>query len=277
MILVTGARGNVGRELVGQLAAAGRPVRALVRRAEDADALPAGAEFAVGDLNRPETLVDALAGATAIHLLAGYDGLPELLAAAREAGARRVVLQSSSAAPTADMGNAVARYHILSERAVRESGLAWTLLQPNTFMTNTLDWVAPLAGGDVVRAAFPDVAVATIDPADIAAVSAAALATDAHAGRMYRLSGPEALRPADRARILGQVLGRKLRFEGLSNDEARAEMTAAMPAEYVDAFFSFFVDGAVDETTVHPTVWELLGRPPRTFAQWATAHADAFA
>jgi uncharacterized protein YbjT (DUF2867 family) len=174
------------------------------------------------------------------------------------------------------MDNAVARYHILAERAVRESGLDWTFLHPHSFMSNTLRWAPQLAAGDVVRDAFPDVAISTIDPADVAAVSAEALTADGHAGRTYRLSGPEALKPADRLRILAGVLGRDLRFEGQSNEEARAEMEAAMPTEYVDAFFSFFVDRTIDETTVHPTVEEVLGRPPRTFEQWAVAHADAF-
>jgi uncharacterized protein YbjT (DUF2867 family) len=188
----------------------------------------------------------------------------------------RVVLQSSSSVPTGDMGNAVARYHILAEQAVRDSGLAWTFLHPHSFMSNTLEWAPQLRAGDVVRAGFPDVAISTIDPLDVASVSAEALTADGHAGRTYRVSGPEALRPADRVAILARVLGRDLRFEGLSDEEARAEMEAKMPAQYVDAFFSFFVDGTIDETTVHSTVEELLGRPARTFEEWAGAHAGAF-
>jgi hypothetical protein len=66
-------------------------------------------------------------------------------------------------------------------------------------------------------------------------------------------------------------------LRALSPDEARAELTAAMPAEYVDAFFRFYIDGTLDESTVHPTVNEITGRPPRAFQQWAAAHADAFA
>jgi uncharacterized protein YbjT (DUF2867 family) len=275
-ILVTGATGNVGRELVAALVGAGERVRALVRREEDRGRLPDGVEGAVGDLDRPETLTGVLDGVSGIHLLAGYAGMSALLAEARSAGVERVVLQSSSAVPTGDLGNAVARYHILSERAVRESGLAWTFLQPNSFMTNTLQWVPQLRAGDVITAPFADVPIATIDPHDIAAVSAAALTSSEHDGRSYRLSGPESLLPADRARILGEVLGRTLRFKAQSNDDARAEMSAAMPAEYVDAFFSFFVDGTIDESTVLPTVAEILGREPRPFEQWASAHAEAF-
>jgi uncharacterized protein YbjT (DUF2867 family) len=276
MILVTGATGNVGGELVAALVAAGEPVRALIRREADQARLPAGAEGVVGDLNRPASLEPALEGVRGIHLLAGYDDLPRLLALAHEAGVERVTLQSSSSVPGGDMTNAVARYHIRSEQAVRESGLHWTFLQPNSFMSNTLQWADQLRQGDTVRERFADVRVATIDPADVAAVAAAALMTDAHAGRSYRLSGPESLLPAERVAVLGDVLGRELRFEAQSDADAHAEMSASMPAEYVDAFFSFFVDGTLDESEVLPTVEEVTGRPPRTFRQWAVAHADAF-
>jgi uncharacterized protein YbjT (DUF2867 family) len=174
------------------------------------------------------------------------------------------------------MTNAVARYHILSEQAVRESGVPWTFLQPNTFMTNTLQWASQLEAGDVVRAPFADVRVATIDPHDVAAVAAEALTAGGHEGRSYRLSGPESLLPSDRIGVLGKVLGRDLRFEPQSNADARAEMSGAMPEEYVDAFFSFFADGELDESEVLPTVGEVTGRQPRSFEQWAIAHADAF-
>lgn len=275
MILVTGASGNAGGAVVGALLDAGAEVRALVRPGSESE-VPSGAEPVTGDLNRPETLRGAIAGASAAFLLSGYDGIDETLAEMRRAGLERVVLLSSSAAPGGDLANAVARYHILSERAVRESGLAWTFLQPNTFMTNTFQWLPQLREGDVIRTPFADVAIATIDPADIGAVAARALTSGELDGRSLRLSGPESLYPADRVRILASVLGRELRFEAQPDEEAREEMEAAMPSEYVDAFFSFFVDGMVDETTVLPAVGEVLGREPGSFEQWAEEHAAAF-
>ncbi len=275
MILVTGATGNVGGELVSALAGAGEPVRALTRAGRDQD-FPPGVQRVTGDLNKPPSMGNALAGAEAMFLYPGYQDLAGTLARARQAGVRRVVLMSGSSAASGDTGNAVSRYMIESEEAVRASGLAWTVVRAFGFMSNTLQWVPQLRKGDLVRAPFAGVPIAMVDPSDIAAVAAAALTATGHDGRVYTVSGPQALRPADRARILGEVLGRDLRFEGQPDDEARAEMSASMPAEYVDAFFDFYVKGTLDESQPQPDVAEVTGRPPRTFRQWAEAHAGAF-
>jgi uncharacterized protein YbjT (DUF2867 family) len=277
MYLVTGATGNVGAELVAQLAAAGEPVRAVVRDPGRARArLPEGVEAVGGDLNEPESLAGALDGVRGMFLLPGYDGLEELLALAKRAGVERVALLSGGSVDTGDLTNAVARYMIMSERAVEASGLDGTFLRCRAFMSNALRWLPQLREGDVVRVPFAGVPIAAVDPHDIAAVAAAALTGDGHAGKAYPLTGPAALLPAEQVAILGRALGRDLTCVAQPNDEARAEMEAAMPVEYVNAFFSFYVDGTLDETTVYPTVEEVTGRPPRTFEQWAAAHAADF-
>jgi uncharacterized protein YbjT (DUF2867 family) len=275
VILVTGATGNAGGGAVNGLLELGANVRGLVRDGSESK-LPDGVEPAVGDLNDPETLRRPLEGVSAVFLLSGYDGIDESLALMRHAGVERVVLLSSSAAPTGNLENAVARYHILSERAVRESGLPWTFLQPNSLMSNAFRWLSQLRDGDVIRAPFAAVAISTIHPDDLGAVAARALTTADHEGTTYRLSGPQALLPAEQVAILAEFSGRDLRFEAQPDDDARAEMEQAMPKEYVDAFFEFFVDGAIDETTVHPTVKKVTGWDPRTFDQWAEANASAF-
>lgn len=275
MYLVAGATGNVGSELVRALAGAGEPVRALTRTA--GRDWPDGAEEVVGDLNDPASLSGALDGIRGAFLLSGYADMPGLLDRIARAGAERVVLLSSSSVTGTDLDSAVAAYHLESEQVVRDSGLGWTFLRPNSFMSNTLGWAPQLAAGDVVTERFADVAISTIDPFDVAAVAAAGLTSEGQDEKAYRLSGPEALRPADRLRILGDALGRKLELRALSDDEARAEMTeSGMPEKYIRSFFSFFADGTVDETTVQPDVAEVLGRPARTFAEWCGAHADPF-
>jgi uncharacterized protein YbjT (DUF2867 family) len=276
MILVTGATGNAGGAVVRALVRTGEEVRALARPSSRRPVFGEGVEVVTGDLNEPETLRPLLGGVEAVFLLSGYDGFEETLAELSRAGVERVVLLSSSAAPGGDLSNAVARYHILSEQAVRGSALAWTFLQPNSFMTNTLRWVSQLREGDVVRAPFAGVRVATIHPDDVGAVAAAALTSDAHYGRAYRLSGPESLLPADCLGTLARVLGRELRFRGQSDEEARAEMSEEMPPEYVEAFFKFFADGDLDESEVLSTVQEVTGTPPRTFEAWVREHAEAF-
>jgi uncharacterized protein YbjT (DUF2867 family) len=145
-----------------------------------------------------------------------------------------------------------------------------------SFFTNTLDWRPQLAAGDVVRAPFGDVRVAGVDPLDIGAVAAEVLVSGAYDGRALRLTGPEALTPADRVAVLARVLGRPLRFEGMTDDEARASMAETLPPEYVDAFMSFFADGRLDESPVLPTVRDVLGREPQSFSDWARANAAVF-
>jgi uncharacterized protein YbjT (DUF2867 family) len=275
MFLVTGATGNVGAAVVGALVAADQQVRALTRSDSSPD-LPSGVEAVAGDLNRPDSLAPALAGVRGVFLLPGYEDMDGTLAVIRAAGVERVVLLSGSSAGTGDTTNAVTAYMMRSEAAVTQSGVPWTILRPFGFMSNALRWRDQLRAGDVISEPFADVPVAVIDPHDLGAVAATALGADGHEGRTYVLSGPQALRPADRVRILGVALGRELRFEAQSDAEARTQMSAQMPAAYVDAFFDFYVDGNLDESQVLPTVEEVLGRGPRTFEQWAAAHVDAF-
>src|SRR6266496_3252688 len=276
MILVTGATGNVGGELVRQLRAVQQPVRALVRIADRAGALR-GVETAMGDLNEPASLVTALKGVRGVFLLGGYPDMPGILAAIQQAGVEHIVLLSSRSLVGGKPDNAIVKMWMASEAAVTSSCVSWTILEPSGFMSNALRWAPQIRAGDVIRAPFADAPIAAIDPADIAAVAAAALTSPGHDSRTYILTGPEALRPADQVKVLAEVLGRNLRFEAQPDAEARIEMSKSMPAETVDAFFRFFVEGEFDDSSVLPTVSEITGRPPRTFREWALAARSMFA
>lgn len=273
MILVAGATGNVGGALVRALTDEGEKVRGLTRDPDRA-VLPAGATAVAGDLNDPAGLRPLLVGVRAVFLLSGYADMPGLLAEIRAAGAERVVLMSGSSAESTGPDNPITDYMVASERAVTESGLPHTILRPRTFMSNTTQWLPQLRAGDVVRGPWGGVPVATVDPADIAAVAARALLTADHSGAVHPVTGPESLTPADRVAVLADVLGRPLRFENQPDDEARVAMEQEMPAEYVAAFLSFFSGGHIDESTVYPTVEQVTGRAPRTYREWATANAD---
>ncbi|MFF3482850.1 NAD(P)H-binding protein [Streptomyces sp. NPDC002701] len=274
MILVTGATGNVGAEVVHAVAAEGEPVRAL-SRSGDPTGLPRGVEAVAGDLNRPHTVREALDGVRALFLMPGYEGQHAVLADARAAGVQRVVMLSGLSAKLTD-DNAVTRYLRASEDEVRASGLSWTFLRPVSFMSNALSLADQTAKGDEVRVPFPGVRTADIDPYDIARVAARALLSPEHGGRAYTLTGPQSLLPADRVAVLAEVLGRDLRTVGLTDEETREALAAAFPAPYAHAFLRFFGDGILDESQVLPTVEEVTGRPPRTFLEWARGHVDAF-
>jgi uncharacterized protein YbjT (DUF2867 family) len=276
MILVTGATGNVGGELVRQLVEARQPVRALIRDGAAAG-LPPGVATAIGDLDEPDSLGEALKGVRGVFLLGGYRDMAGILTAIRQHGVDRVVLLSSRSVIGGKPDNAIVNMWIVSERAVQSSGVAWTILAASGFMSNALRWVPQIRAGDVIRAPFANAAIAAIDPADIAAAAAVVLTSQGHASRTYALTGPEALRPADQVRVLSDVLGRNLRFEAQPDEQARQEMSRSMPTDMVDAFFRFFVGGEFDDASVLPTVADITGRQPRTFRQWASSARSRFA
>lgn len=274
MILVTGAKGNVGSELTSQLVAAGERVRALVRK--PADDLPADVEPAIGDLDQPESLEPALRDVRGVFLLGAARDTAALLEVLRRAGVERVVMLTSRSVVGGRPDNAVVEMWLRAELALEASDLAWTILRPSGFMSNALRWLPDLRGAGTIREPFPDAPIAAIDPYDIASVATLVLTTTGHERRHYSLSGPAALLPAEQVAILSRVLGRSLRFEGLAPDAARQALAKTLPPRFVEAMLRFFVEGEFDDSSISPAVRELTGRPPRDFELWAKAHAGAF-
>lgn len=275
MILVTGATGNVGSELTRTLAVRGESVRVLARQPDQAS-FPAGVHVVAGDLEDPGSLAPALDGVSKVFLLGGF-ATPGMLQRISAAGTGHVVLLTSRCVIGGNPENAVTRMWLDAEAAVRDSGVAWTILRPSGFQSNALRWLPQLRQGDVVRAPWPAVPIAAIDPADIAAVASAVLTEPGRQGEALTLSGPEPLTPGEQVAVLGYALQRPLRYEPLPDDEARASMTAdGTPASLIDAFFRFYSAGEFDDSAITTTVHETTGRPPRTFDQWAHAHADLF-
>lgn len=274
-VLVTGAAGNVGAELVRILVAHGHPVRALSRK-PSATTVPGGVEIVTGDLANRDSLAAAFAGVDAVFLLAGYPDTPGILQDLRAAGATRVVLLSTGAVVGGDLDNYVVRYNVVSEAAVRDSGMRWTVLRPSGFMSNTLQWRDQLRQGDRILEPFADVPIAVVDPADIAAAAALSLTADGHDNRSYRLTGPEPVLPADRARILGRVLDRNINLVVEPDRVARQRMGQQMAKPLVDAFFQFYRQGGYNDSIIDPTLPELLGRPAGDFYHWVLRHQDEF-
>jgi uncharacterized protein YbjT (DUF2867 family) len=278
MIVVVGGSGRVGAQVAAQLRDRDLPVKVVTRGLHPAGA-PPGAEVARADLADPASLEPHLAGAQALFLLWPFTS-PELTAglapkvaeiAARHAG--RIVYLSAQAA--ADQPGS---FWALVERAIEDSGAAWTFLRPTGFAANTLMWADQIRSGDVVRWPFGAAARALIDEQDIAAVAVRALTGDGHAGARYQLSGPAVLTQAEQLAAIGQAIGRKLHWQELPRQAALETLTAAWGdpafAETALDAWQWFVD---HPETVTSAVPDITGTPARSFAYWAAANAVAFA
>jgi uncharacterized protein YbjT (DUF2867 family) len=279
MILVTGATGTVGREVVKQLVAAGERVRALTRDATRAKFGP-GVEVVVGDLESPAAVEKAAAGADAMFLLSRGPNLPQHDAnaarAAKKAGLKRIVKLSTLGA--ARPGAALNVLHEEGEKAVRESGVAWTLLRPGPFMSNALGWAGTIKSQGKIFAAYGNGKLALIHPRDIASIAAKALTTRDHEGNAYPLTGGEALSLTEQAKILAELLGKPVEYVPIDDDAARAGMLkAGLPPPIIESMVKLGVlirEGGL--APVLPTVEKLLGRKPLTFLEWAQENAAAF-
>ena len=282
-ILVIGATGNVGRQVVAQLPGTGAKVRALARNPDTA-ALPSCVEVLRGDLTFPESLDACLDGIDAVFLVwlapaaAVAPALERILKQAR----RIVFLSSPYKTPhpffQAGQPNPTSTMHAEIERLIETSGREWTFLRPGMFASNALVWWAPpvRAGRDVVR--WPCVAAPTapIHERDIAAVAVRALREDGHSGAEYLLTGPQTLTQAEQVAIIGDVIGRPLELEEISPDEARTELLSAYPA-YILNYLLKAWDAAIDRPAfMTSTVEQITGAPARTFRDWATDHAAQF-
>jgi uncharacterized protein YbjT (DUF2867 family) len=220
-----------------------------------------------------------MAGADALLLLvpgsgAGLDAAA-LLEAARTAGVRRVVLLSSQAAGSRPGAVAYAPMAAI-EAAVTRSGLEWTILRAGGLATNALAWAPAVRKWQTVSAPYGDVALPAIDPLDIAEVAAAALTGHGHLGQTYVLTGPEATTPRQRTQSIATAIGQRLAFMEVSPHEARDQMLQFMPAPVADATLAILGHPTPEEARVSPDVEKILGRPGRSFADWAQRNATAF-
>jgi uncharacterized protein YbjT (DUF2867 family) len=279
MILVTTA-GKVGTEAVRSLILRPAPVRVLVRDPGKARALAdAGAEVAVGDLDVPASIDEAMAGVTAVVPVSPAVPAQEMnvIASAARAGVGHVVKATSKA--SADSPIARRRGQTKIEADLAASGLAHTLLRSNAYMQNVLALAPSIAATSRFGSAAGKGRTGMVDARDVGAVAAEIAASPAsHAGKTYWLTGPELISNYDVAAVLSELLGRTITYTELSFDENREAMIrAGVPAPVAEMnaqAFSLTADG--DAEWVTDDVPSILGRPARSFAQFAADHAAAF-
>jgi uncharacterized protein YbjT (DUF2867 family) len=282
MILVVGATGNVGREVVRQLVAGGAPLRALVRDPARAShiRLP-GVDIVVGDLARPETLDPALAGVDRVFLTSPAE--PDqvelqgnLVQACKRCGVGHVVKVSVAGGP--DAATQIGRWHWTTEKQIEASGLGFTMLRPSLFMQQTLRFAPSIAASGSFALPCGAGEVPLVDCRDVAAVAVAALTQESHDRRIYDLTGPEALSFEAVADAISQAVGRKVDYVHVPPDYARKQMLAdGVPRWLADDMLVLFA--AIREGyggAVTDTVFRVTGERPRSFLQFARDHAADF-
>ncbi|MEY7981149.1 SDR family oxidoreductase [Streptomyces pilosus] len=287
MILVTGATGNVGGKVLALLRADGHKVRALTRDPGRA-AFDGGADLEVvaADLGRPETLAPALDGVQKVFLMSlganKATHAAHLVAAAREAGVEHIVQLSTLGVEMAEdaESNPLGHWHRVAEEALRDSGIAWTILRPNGFMSMNLGWAESIKAEGVARGPLADVPEAIVDPRDIAEVAVRALTGEGHRGQVYDLTGPQALTAREQLAVLGSLLGRDLRFETVPLSVQREMMLRHFSEETVNGVIRTLQEAIEHGSELHgrlsPDVRRVLGREPRSFAAWAHDHLHLY-
>lgn len=276
-ILITGATGTVGRQVVSQLVDTGITLRALLRDPASAG-LPDSVELMGGDLSEASTLAAALDGVGAVFLVwpftspdAASNIAPDVVRTIAGQDRRIVYLSAEAAADKPDS------FWAQLEQLVAQSAAHWTFLRPTGFAKNTLMWADQIRAEGVVRWPYAAAARSLIHEADIAAVAVHALTEDGHSGKTYVLTGPQALTQTDQVHAIGQAIGRSLRFDEISREQARPGLLEAFGDEaFADGALDTWATFVNDPERVTSTVQEITGRPARTLRDWATDHADDF-
>jgi uncharacterized protein YbjT (DUF2867 family) len=279
MILVTGATGNVGSQIVNQLLAQGHKVRVFTRDAAKVAQLKK-VELAPGDFTQPDTFAKAVTGVDAVFMMNGaLDGqlFRQLMSIVKDAGSPRVVFLSSLFANDPDLR--IGQLHKDKEEALRDSGLPYAIVRAGGFMSNAYQWIGTIKAEGAVYNAMGDGTTNPTDPEDIAAVAVHALTAPVLTETVFEVTGPALLTAAEKVSILEKYVGKPIRTIDVAPEKAVEGLKAnGIPAHVAAALGqSFEAIRAGRVTQLTDTVQSVTGRPPRTFEQWAQEHAARFA
>ena len=284
MILVTGATGLNGSELVRRLSERGVPVRALVRSPAKAAALAAlpNVEIVEGDMARPETLAGALRGVDRAMLISSSDPAmldvqSNFIAAAAKAGVRHVV-KLSGIMPELDSPFRFARMHGEIERRLEASGMAFTHLRAGEFMPAYFRQVPMIVSKGALFLPMENARIASIDVGDIAEIAADVLTSSGHKGKIYPLTGPEALTRAEVAERLSAATGKAIKYVNVAPEDAKkAQLAAGMPPYLADALAELFAERRRGkEANVSRVTETVFGRRATPLHEFAARNAAIF-
>jgi uncharacterized protein YbjT (DUF2867 family) len=281
--LVVGGTGTVGSEVVRQLMARKQSVSVLTRSAEHAKKLPAGVNGVVGDLMDPSTL-GVFKGFDAVFLLNPvsttevFEGLLGVNGA-RDGGAKRIVYLSVhhlDAAPhLPHFGGKIG-----VEAAVMKSGMEWTIVRPNNFYQNDIWFKEAMLNYGVYPQPIGSAGLSRVDVRDIGELSAIALTSDDHNGKIYNLVGPELVTGESTAAEWSKALGKPVKYAGDDLDAWEAQQKAYLPPSMLYDFkhmYAFFQKEGLKATpTDIATQTKVLGHAPRSFAAYAKEMAEAW-
>jgi uncharacterized protein YbjT (DUF2867 family) len=280
MYLVTGATGNVGSEVVGQLLAKGQKVRVFTRDAAKVAHWGNRVELATGDFTAPETFAQALSDVDGVFIMNGaLDGgvFRQLIAAAKAQGNLRIVFLSTIFAGSPE--SSIGQLHKDKEDVIRASGLSGKFVRAGSFMTNTYQWIGTIKGEGVVYNALGDGKAAPIAAEDIAAVAVHALTDPNPSPEVFEVTGSELLSVPEQVAILAKALGKPIKCVDVpAESAAQGLIRAGLPAAVATAVAQSFAairDGRM--AMVKDTVKQVTGKQPRTFQSWAQEHASRFA
>jgi len=282
MILVTGATGNIGSELVKLLVAKGLPVRVISRDETKVSHLDPAVQRVIGDRHDPSVVRKAAQGADKVFMLAvlfdkNHEADRLLVEEAKQAGAGQIVVISSGTVRIE--GNAIGRLHREKEELIEQSGIPWTFLRSGGFMSNSLQWADTIKSQSKVFNPMGKGKTAPISPYDIAGVAAVALTCPGHEGKAYDLTGAELVSTPEQVEILSKVIGKPIDCVDIPVEVATERALASgLPEALVNSLAELWVQVRKESYTFQTNeVERLTAQPAQTFETWCREHRSAFA